>query len=293
MTIKLNNANHDYSECHFTNAGPKNQLTTIQKLCFGTTSVLNLIGSHPKSLQTLLLTVDWDIWNLFGIENGPFMPFILEFFEESLYFPPSFWFWRLRSRSCQRLRLLFRMWSVLSFWLYWTMNIWFIKKSNLISQDFKILKRQFAFIGAPLGPSETESMVLKCQIKVCAKADDATCSTTNKAGIENVCPSRTYNNPSKNRRSRSDESKIVELSKDDFKKKRNKIDLIEKLILNLFIKDYRSSSCVTRELWNIDQRYLCHTKGRFNFLTDNDHLYRIGCFGHDDFMNKYLMNYDE
>ena len=82
----------------------------------------------------------------------------------------------------------------------------------------KIKKRQFAFTGATVGSSATESMTFKCEIKVCKTSDEAICSTTNKAGTANTCPARTYFNSGRKRRSTADQSQIVELSKDGFKK---------------------------------------------------------------------------
>ena len=49
-------------------------------------------------------------------------------------------------------------------------------------------------------------MVYKCEIKICKKDDDATCSTTNKDGTANTCVARTYYNLGRKRRSPDDET---------------------------------------------------------------------------------------
>ena len=81
----------------------------------------------------------------------------------------------------------------------------------------KIKKRQFAFTGASL-TGATESMEFKCEVKVCPTANEATCSTTKKDGQPSTCPARTYYDPSRKRRTLADQTKLLQLSKDGFKK---------------------------------------------------------------------------
>ena len=64
-------------------------------------------------------------------------------------------------------------------------------------------------------------MVYKCEIKVCKKDDEATCSTTNKDGQANTCVARTYYNLGRKRRQTDDDETQIpegtyELSKEFF-----------------------------------------------------------------------------
>ena len=155
-------------------------------------SVHNLIGSHLKLLLTQQQTADWDIWKPFGIENDLFIPSI--------------------SGNFQSLNKIFTKAQVKH-------DDWSLQKYYKQKSRFWKYERQFAFTGATLGSSATESMTFKCQIKVCSKTNDAICSITNIAGQTNTCPARTYFDSGRKRRSKDDQSKIIELSKDGFQEK--------------------------------------------------------------------------
>ena len=87
------------------------------------------------------------------------------------------------------------------------------------AKNFENTKRQFAFTGATIGSSTTENVVYTCEIKICDKDDETTCSTTNKEGTANTCDARSYYTLGRKRRSMDEETKVVELSKDSFSKR--------------------------------------------------------------------------